>query len=755
MTGSLVPAVAASNEMLCARHFRMDAESDAGGCALGDRSEDSGWESEGDDMFSNADSTMFEEVGEKTELSWARDRRELEASKLSFLRATRKQQQVDESVRLLLRKLEDLPCQSPVAKHELSYDYTKACESTPDRSLVDSSSELDPVQSGHEVTSPTSPTKKAARTCFDCHGSERHKQPTESKRCETQQLPPCPVRKDAASSGRGLDPQAGARPPPTAPFHIYAATRSQHTQQSSPEMTPQEPFEAVPSIVGSKVWSLSGSCSTGSLAVPQQGSHQAAIPKADMCGGQIGQSDWAVIGGMAKDPFASPLRKKMSREEPVPPSCESMVGSDPFSRWPVHHTPSSYTESHDQSVGPRAESRDQLLGPRHVMIGNDWQGWTMQTSGDGELFYYHEETRTSQWRTPRELICVLGEWLEALDGSGNTYWANDLLGMSCWSDPRCTANIFQAAYEGDRFFVQLYILGNGDLDVVDSSGCTALHYACASSSEDMAAYLLEKGASPDVPDLAGGRPLHWACRYSHVEATQLLLEARAHPDLQDSHGDSPLHLAAEVDCTGAVQHLVGARASPKLRTRKNGVACTSLEVAVAARAHGAASVLRDYEQELGWQSSQGPVGLPNFGSSIVGPAETCIDEQEETFTKVRPSPVTKRPYRASSSPYADEDVPSPVDVLSSVKVVARAAAPLLRGVQWLANRVIPMDDTRTKAWELGRGTPTLQTSSLSRLVAAIPRGALEQIVRDDQCFDDPPGFKPHGDSRHNNPFEHA
>jgi len=368
-------------------------------------------------------------------------------------------------------------------------------------------------------------------------------------------------------------------------------------------------------------------------------------------------------------------------------------------------------------------------------VDDDWRGWTIQTTAEGELFYYHEETQTSQWRTPRELLCFLGHWIEASDESGNTYWANDMLNMSCWTDPRCTANIFQAAYEGDMFFMQLYIYGGGNLDVVDSSGISALHFACASSTEGMAAFLLENGASPDIQDVSAGRPLHWACRYSHSEAVRLLLERHAHPDRQDTNGDSPLHLAAGVDCVGAVQYLINARASPKQRTWNQGVMRTPAEVAVAVGAHSAAGMLQEYEKRLASH-------IGDCYGQAFAPREPCFAKpsrngKSSSPAKERPKPVITKPSRDT-----DTDLLSPVDIV--VRVARRASEPVVRGVQWVANRIIPIDDTRTKCWELGRGCPTLESSRFSRFAASIPRDALRNLVPEDNCFADPPGFEGRG-----------
>jgi hypothetical protein len=385
-------------------------------------------------------------------------------------------------------------------------------------------------------------------------------------------------------------------------------------------------------------------------------------------------------------------------------------GPDPFAHW--------QNESQEQPI--------EASRAGHVAIGPDWHGWTVQTSNDGELFYYHEATRTSQWRTPSELLHTLGEWREVADEAGNRYWANETLNMSCWTDPRATANIFQAAYDGDMFFVQLYVAGNGNLNVVDANGCTALHYACASSSEDMAGYLIQSGARPDMQDLSRGRPLHWACRYSHSGAVKLLLAANANPDSFDAHGDTPMHVAASVNCTSALHWLIAAHANPTLRSRRHRDS-TPAEVASAVGAHNAATMLVDYQQQRMWlhtpatEIDPGQCEDPDLGGSSV---------------KALPSRAIGHPSRGSADSNLEEEA------LSPARMAMKAARPLIRVAQWLANRVIPTDDSRSKCWELGHGAPVLESNGLSKLISAIPRSSIENVLaREENAFEDPPGFE--------------
>ncbi|CAK8992080.1 unnamed protein product [Durusdinium trenchii] len=200
--------------------------------------------------------------------------------------------------------------------------------------------------------------------------------------------------------------------------------------------------------------------------------------------------------------------------------------------------------------------------------GDEWRGWTIQTSPQGKLFYHHIASNTSQWQMPPELSPVLGEWTQ-VEEDGKRYWRNEKLAVSSWKDPRRTTNLFQAALDGNLFFLQLYTEVGGFLDAVDSKGRTALHYNCAGGSAQAVNYLLQHGASVDLLDRSGSTPLHWAARYGHAPIVRLLLESKAHPDYQNSMGDTAMHEAAALGLLEPLQWLVLAKANPTLRNRES------------------------------------------------------------------------------------------------------------------------------------------------------------------------------------------
>mmetsp|Transcript_25930 Transcript_25930/g.71355 ORF Transcript_25930/g.71355 Transcript_25930/m.71355 type:complete len:332 (+) Transcript_25930:1129-2124(+) len=296
---------------------------------------------------------------------------------------------------------------------------------------------------------------------------------------------------------------------------------------------------------------------------------------------------------------------------------------------------------------------------------------------------------------PRELTPLLGEWGRAGDGSGNVYWRNELLGISSWKDPRHTTNLFQASVDGNLFFVQLYIYAGGRIDVTDSQGCTALHYACSSGTPQLALCLLQGKAAVNSLDLTGCSPLHWACHCGHAAVVRLLLEAAADPDQRNSNGDTPMHEAAAAGTLETLHWLVLAQADPTLR---NNESRTPAEVAWRAGAQDAAHLLQRHE----------------------GMQRGDLDPHGD---------VSQRAALAIAADHANSSSESEADESASLALaVVRAARPLLRGLQWLAN-IVP------KRADLGASNGYCFDASTGQWVLApVPSEAEDSSATDDDTW---------------------
>ena len=96
------------------------------------------------------------------------------------------------------------------------------------------------------------------------------------------------------------------------------------------------------------------------------------------------------------------------------------------------------------------------------------------------------------------------------------------------------------------------------VNVSDSFGYTALHYAAQRNKVEVVRYLLKKGAQVDIQD-CGATPLHRAAAFNAVESCQILVEAGANVnaiDLSFGDGRTPLMKAAALGFDRIVRILI-------------------------------------------------------------------------------------------------------------------------------------------------------------------------------------------------------
>eukprot|EP01083_Nonionella_stella_P204993 746886_1 len=72
--------------------------------------------------------------------------------------------------------------------------------------------------------------------------------------------------------------------------------------------------------------------------------------------------------------------------------------------------------------------------------------------------------------------------------------------------------LMEAARYGHLNIVE-YLLGKGsDVDAINLSNQTALHFACGGGYDNVVTLLLERKANPDMKDVDGKTALHWASK---------------------------------------------------------------------------------------------------------------------------------------------------------------------------------------------------------------------------------------------------
>lgn len=178
----------------------------------------------------------------------------------------------------------------------------------------------------------------------------------------------------------------------------------------------------------------------------------------------------------------------------------------------------------------------------------------------------------------------------------------------------------------------------------------------------------------------------------------MLLEAQSNPDVQNALGDSSMHEAAAVGAVDCLHWLVRARGNPHLRNREER---TPMQVAACGHVKDAVALLRQHELH----QQRREMSVPQHTD------EEDEDEEEEEDAEHNEGEGASQPHVHSSSAANSDNLKFPqqtphrsrvslADTTSSASedgeaiepslalVVVRAARPLLRGVQWLANRVL-------------------------------------------------------------------
>lgn len=108
-------------------------------------------------------------------------------------------------------------------------------------------------------------------------------------------------------------------------------------------------------------------------------------------------------------------------------------------------------------------------------------------------------------------------------------------------------NIFEAVLEDNRQAL-LDEIDQGNINIQDESGYTALHYCAQNGKLALAKLLIDKGADVNRKDIYGNTPLFKAVFFSggHKEMISLLLQAGADANEHNDAGVSPRELAQNI-----------------------------------------------------------------------------------------------------------------------------------------------------------------------------------------------------------------
>ncbi len=104
-----------------------------------------------------------------------------------------------------------------------------------------------------------------------------------------------------------------------------------------------------------------------------------------------------------------------------------------------------------------------------------------------------------------------------------------------------------AASAGHKSIVEKLVESKADLNASNSTGQSALHYACSKDRLEIARYLIESGAHINSRDKLSQTPLHRSASKGNQKIVELLLSYRdIQLNPQDVVGNTPLYVNFQI-----------------------------------------------------------------------------------------------------------------------------------------------------------------------------------------------------------------
>jgi hypothetical protein len=96
-----------------------------------------------------------------------------------------------------------------------------------------------------------------------------------------------------------------------------------------------------------------------------------------------------------------------------------------------------------------------------------------------------------------------------------------------------------AAFSGLTHYTNNVLLDGNNIDSLDATERTPLHWACRRAHGEVVSLLLQNGAKPDQADYQGTKPIHEAAKRNHAAIVKILLDAGVDPltpKTRENHG---------------------------------------------------------------------------------------------------------------------------------------------------------------------------------------------------------------------------
>ena len=110
------------------------------------------------------------------------------------------------------------------------------------------------------------------------------------------------------------------------------------------------------------------------------------------------------------------------------------------------------------------------------------------------------------------------------------------------ASPALRIRFIQAAKEGQLDVLKKYVAEGVPVDITDSCGYTALHWAAAHGRAEVINFLLFNRADINMRAKDGMTPLHLAAKHHKLNTAHLLVEAKADINIANEAGERPIDL---------------------------------------------------------------------------------------------------------------------------------------------------------------------------------------------------------------------
>lgn len=203
--------------------------------------------------------------------------------------------------------------------------------------------------------------------------------------------------------------------------------------------------------------------------------------------------------------------------------------------------------------------------PRQKDIDNDWQ-----ISSPLHLACRRGHVRSIQclinYGFDANITDNLGQ--TALSNAVKSYQANAVASVARQST---SANRNLGFWEASKLnlfhIVEVLIHSRADIDSLDDSGSSALHYCSSNNYPKLMQLLISKGCDLNIVDRAHLTPVFVAVGAGHLKCLKILIDAGANVNIHDARGFTPLSVAASGNHDRAVKMLLLANCALSLAYR--------------------------------------------------------------------------------------------------------------------------------------------------------------------------------------------